>query len=177
LRVASRCPFYRSRAPSLRRRIPVGNAIKVETMGTARQSAFVLAGGEQIDQTENIEKTLVFLLLYSDSIPREWGERGRKVLEPALHHKRIQIGLGLLDNDGQEANQHYFAMLNDPVLFDKPSSAACFELTAKGQQIAERLLAEVQAGQKPWGLKDLYPELAASASPARLTAQRPGSRH
>ena len=142
-------------------------------MGTARQSAFVLAGGEQIDQTENVQKTLVFLLLYSNSIPREWGDRGRKVPEPALHHKRIQIGLGLLDNDGQQANQHYLAMLNDHVLFDKPSSAACFELTAKGQRAARRLLVEVEAGQKPWGLKDLYPELAAFASPAWLARQRP----
>jgi hypothetical protein len=115
----------------------------------------------------------VLLLLYSDSIPREWGDHGPRVPEPVLHHKRIQIGLGLLDNDGQEANQHYFAMLYDPVHFDKPSSAACFKLTAEGQRRAEQLLAEVEAGQKPWGLKDLYPELAASASPAWLAAQQP----
>jgi hypothetical protein len=142
-------------------------------MNSGRQSVWVLASGEQIDQTENIEKTLVFLLLYSDSIPREWGLRPRKVPAPALAHKRLQIGLGLLDNDGKEANQHYEAMLYDSVNFAKPSSAACFELTAAGQRRAEQLLAEVEAGRKPWGLGDLDPQLAARATPAWLAAQQP----
>ncbi len=80
-------------------------------MGQVRPKVHVLAGTEPIDQTENLAKAAVFLLLYSDRVPREWGDRPRKVPAPALHDKRIQLGIGLLDDDGPEANQFYLARI------------------------------------------------------------------
>jgi hypothetical protein len=147
-------------------------------MGSGRPNVHVLVGKEPIDQTENLAKAAVFLLLYSDQIPREWGDRPREVPPPALHDKRIQIGLGLLDDDGPEANQFYLALKEDNELFNNPhppNYCACHELTALGRERAKKVLADVEAGRKPWGLDDLHPELAASATPAWLAAQQPTS--
>jgi hypothetical protein len=136
----------------------------------------VLAAGEQIDQAQNLEKAAVLLLLYHDKIPREWGERPRKVPAPALHDKRIQIGLGLLDDDGAEANQLYLAIKEDTRHFNNPYSpryCACHELTALGEEWARETLAAVEAGRKPWGLGDLRPDVAAAATPAWLASHQP----
>jgi hypothetical protein len=118
-----------------------------------RPSVWVLANsGEEIDQKENLEKSAVFLLLMSDKVPREWGDRPRKVPAPALHDARIQLGIGLTGHDSPEANQHYVAIQADTVHFNNPRRGyvACHELTAEGKRWAEALLAEAEEGRKPW---------------------------
>jgi hypothetical protein len=122
-----------------------------------RPSVWVLAnGGERIDQQRNLEKTAVFLLIMGDKVPRDWGNR--RVPPPAVHDKRIQIGIGLVGSDGAErndapeANQHYLALKADTVHFNNPLSGyvACHELTPEGRRWAEALLAEARDGHKPW---------------------------
>jgi len=122
-----------------------------------RPSVFVLANnGEQINQQRNLERSAVYLLLMQDKVARDWGNR--RVPPPALHDKRIQIGIGLVGpdglerNDSAEANQHYLALKADTDHFHNPleKHTACHELTAAGRQWAEELLAEAQAGRKPW---------------------------
>jgi hypothetical protein len=116
-----------------------------------RPSVWVLAnGGKQFDQRRNLETAAVFLLLMSAKVPREWGNR--TVPPPALHDKRIEIGIGFSDSDGPEANQFYLAMKADTVHFNnpRPGYVACHELTAEGKRWAEELLAEAEDGRKSW---------------------------
>lgn len=113
-----------------------------------RPMVWVLANsGSRVDQKENLEKSAVFLHLMSDKVPREWGDRPRKVPAPALHDARIQIGIGLADHDSPEANQHYLAVRADTVHFNnpRPGYVACHELTAEGKKWAEQLLALYKA--------------------------------
>jgi hypothetical protein len=116
-----------------------------------RPSVWVLANsGKEVDQKPNLERAAVFLLLVSGKGPRDWGNR--KVPPPALHDKRIEIGIGITDSDGPEANQFYLAMKADTVNFNnpRPGYVACHELTLEGRRWAEALLAEAQDGRKPW---------------------------
>jgi hypothetical protein len=71
---------------------------------------------------------------------------------PALHDKRIEIGIASSDPDGPEANHFYLALKADTVDFNnpRPGYVACHALTADGKSYAEALLAEAQAGRKAW---------------------------
>jgi hypothetical protein len=122
-----------------------------------RPSVFVLANSDQqIDQQPNLERSALFLLLMGDTVARDWGNR--RVSAPAVHDKRIQIGIGLVGpdglegNDSAEANQHYLALKADTVHFNNPKEGhtACHELTSEGRSWAESLLAEARDGRKPW---------------------------
>jgi hypothetical protein len=118
-----------------------------------RASVWVLANsGKKMDQRQNLERAAVFLLLNADKGPRDWGKK--KVPAPALHDKQIETGIGITDPDGAEANQFYLALKGTTLYFSNPhpGKIACHELTAHGKKWAESLLAEAEAGRKPWVL-------------------------
>jgi hypothetical protein len=118
-----------------------------------RPSAWVLANSRGTvwpDQKPNLERSAAYLLLMWDKVPRDWGNR--KVPPGALAAKRIQREIGISDDDGPEANQHYMSMKEDTLHFNNPvpGYAACYELTAEGKRWAKELLAEAEDGRKPW---------------------------
>jgi hypothetical protein len=135
----------------------IGDGDPREGRMETRPMVWALANsGAQVDQQKNLEKSALFLLLVGDRVDRDWGNR--RVPPPAVHDKRIQIGIGLVDgetlegDEGPEANQHYLALKADTVHFHNPKAGhtACHELTAQGMDWAQALRAEAEDGCKPW---------------------------
>lgn len=66
-----------------------------------------------------------------------------------LHAKDIEVGLGLDSRDGEHV---YLDMKEDRENFHNPIAVrvACYELTEAGERWAEALLADHEAGRRPW---------------------------